>query len=270
MTPPPTGMTPLPTSIGALPSWEELINLLVPAGKLMELTWYPHDVPLRADLYRQLLMNVALGYFVYFQSDPDHPDWTPFLNSVFLLQPNPDDTYFLAHVRGSGIYRISGERGSVRLLTFSTGARMMGMSGTPGQGYEQYDADELKLAADGSFEVIMSHERPADARGVGRLSTPTPTTSWCGSAPTIGGASATRASPSSGWIAPISRRAPRPSRLPRPFVSRQRLRAAADRNVAQIPERDAQPRRHKPLRVCGFRQYRCGEHSALLAVHFRT
>ena len=30
------------------------------------------------------------------------------MNSVFLLQPNPDDTYFLAHVRGSGIYRISG------------------------------------------------------------------------------------------------------------------------------------------------------------------
>ena len=158
-------MMPQRTSHGAIASWEELINLLVPAGKLADLTWYPHDVPVRAELYRQLLMNVALGYFLYFQSDPDHPDWTPFMNSVFLLQPNPDDTYFLAHVRGSGVYRIFGERGSVRLLTFSTGARMMGMSATPGQGYEQYDADELARAADGSFEVIMSHERPADARG---------------------------------------------------------------------------------------------------------
>ena len=158
-------MMPQTTSHEAIPSWEELINLLVPAGKLADLTWYPHDVPVRAELYRQLLMNVALGYFLYFQSDPDHPDWTPFMNSVFLLQPNPDDTYLLAHVRGSGVYRICGERGSVRLLTFSTGARMMGMSATPGQGYEQYDADELALAADGSFEVIMSHERPADVRG---------------------------------------------------------------------------------------------------------
>jgi hypothetical protein len=150
---------------GAIPAWEELVSLLVPAGSLTELTWYPHDVGVRADLYRQLLMNVALGYFLYFQSDPDHPDWTPFLNSVFLLQPNPDDTYYLAQVRGSGVYRISGERGSVHLLTFATGARMMGMSATPGQGYEQYDADELTVAADGSFEVIMSHERPAGVRG---------------------------------------------------------------------------------------------------------
>jgi len=105
--------------LGAIPSWDELVKLLLPAGKLTELTWYPNDVHVRADLYRQLLMNVALGYFVYFQSDPDHPDWTPFMNSVFLLQPNPDDTYFLAHVRGSGIYRIGGERGSVRLLTYA-------------------------------------------------------------------------------------------------------------------------------------------------------
>jgi len=53
----------------------------------------------RADSYRQLLMNVALGYFAYFQSDPDHSDWTSFMYSVFLLRPNPDDTYLLAHVR---------------------------------------------------------------------------------------------------------------------------------------------------------------------------
>jgi len=158
-------VTTAATSIDAIPSWNELVALLLPAGSLTELTWYPQDERVRADLYRQLLMNVALGYFMYFQSDPDHPDWIPFLNSVFLLQPNPDDTYFLAHVRGSGVYRICGERGSVRLLTFSTGARMMGMSAAPGQGYEQYDADELTLDDDGSFEVIMSHERPADAHG---------------------------------------------------------------------------------------------------------
>lgn len=150
---------------GATPAWEELVKLLVPAGELTALTWYPGDAAVRTELYKQLLMNVALGYFVYFQSDPDHPDWTPFLNSVFLLQPNPDDTYYLAHLRGSGVYRISGERGSVRLLTFSTGARMMATSEKPGEGYEQYDADALTLAQDGSFELILSHERPADWKG---------------------------------------------------------------------------------------------------------
>lgn len=52
-------------------------------------------------MYRQLLMNLSQGYFLYFQADADHPDWAPFLNSVYLLQPNPDDTYLLAPVRAT-------------------------------------------------------------------------------------------------------------------------------------------------------------------------
>jgi len=149
----------------SLPGWGELIDLLRPAEDLLDLTWNPASDPQRAELYRQLLMNVALGYFLYFQADPDHPDWSPFLNSVFLLQPNPDDTYFLARITGEGVYRITGERGSVYMLTFTTGARMMGLGSTPGQGYDQYDARDLEIGADGSFEIVLSSERPPGYTG---------------------------------------------------------------------------------------------------------
>jgi hypothetical protein len=135
------------------------------AEELAALTWEPASVTLRAELRRQLLMNHSLGFFLYFQADPDHPDWSPFLNSVFLLQPNPDDTYYLARVRGDGVYRISGERGSVRLLTFTTGAGMMGLSPTPGKGFGQYDADDLVINPDGTFEVVLSSERPSGFEG---------------------------------------------------------------------------------------------------------
>jgi hypothetical protein len=145
--------------------WAEYLDLLKPAGELLQLTVDPHSEQLRAELYRQLLMNLSLGYFLYFQSDADHPDWTPFLNSVFLLQPNPDDTYLLAPVSGSGVYRISGDRGTVRLLTFSTGANMMGMTDAAGRNFGYFDADDLTLGPARELEVVFSSERPAGHAG---------------------------------------------------------------------------------------------------------
>ena len=96
-----------------LAPWSEYVDLLKPAGELRSLLLDPESEQLRAELYRQLLMNLSSGYFLYFQSSPEHPDWAPFLNSVFVLQPNPDDTYLLAPLRGDGVYRISGTRGTV-------------------------------------------------------------------------------------------------------------------------------------------------------------
>jgi hypothetical protein len=64
-----------------MPQWSEFVDLLKPAGELISDTFLPDSEQLRAQLYQQLVMNLSLGYFLYFQSDTDHPDWTPFLNS---------------------------------------------------------------------------------------------------------------------------------------------------------------------------------------------
>lgn len=148
-----------------LAPWSEYVDLLKPAGELRELLLDPKSRQLHAALYRQLAMNVSLGYFLYFQSSPEHPDWAPFLNSVFLLQPNPDDTYLLAPVRSDGIYRISGTRGTVKLLTMGTGCNMMGMSAQPGRNFDYFDADDLTLGPKGEIDVILSAERPAGHTG---------------------------------------------------------------------------------------------------------
>jgi hypothetical protein len=148
-----------------MPQWSEFVDLLKPAGELINDTFFPDSEQLRAELYRQLAMNLSLGYFLYFQSDADHPDWTPFLNSVFMLQPNPDDTYFNAHLSATGIYRIVGERGTVKLLTFSLGQSVMGTSDSLGKSLGYVDMDDLAIEADGRFELTLSAERPAGHHG---------------------------------------------------------------------------------------------------------
>ncbi|MCP5322295.1 MAG: DUF1214 domain-containing protein [Pseudomonadales bacterium] len=145
--------------------WAEYVDLLKPAARLIDLTVDPHSEQLRAEQYRQFLMNLSLGYFLYFQSSPDHPDWAPFLNSVYLLQPNPDDTYLLAPVRGDATYRITGRRGTVKLLTLSVGANMMGMGDGPGKNFSYHDADDLTLGPNGEIDVILSTERPPGHSG---------------------------------------------------------------------------------------------------------
>jgi hypothetical protein len=165
-----SGPPPARGAGGALLNWGEYLDLLKPHAKLMEDTWAPHSEQLKAELYKQLIMNIALGYFLYFQGDEWHPDWAPFLNSVFMLQPNPDTIYWLTAIPGEGtfgkaVYRITGERGSNRILNFSTGAGMMGMKQKLGPGMNDYNADHFKLDPNGRFDVIFSGEKPAGYTG---------------------------------------------------------------------------------------------------------
>lgn len=148
----------------ALKGWNDYVDMLKPAGNVVDLTWFPKDDQIRAEVYRQLVMNVAQSYIWYFQSSPDHPDWMPFENSIFLLQPNPDAIYHLAPVSGDGVYRITGNRGSTKVMGFAVGRGMFGTF-EPKPGFNNYDADALTLGPDGAFEVIFSTERPKDWKG---------------------------------------------------------------------------------------------------------
>jgi len=150
-----------------LKPWADYLALMAPAEELVALAQEPHDDQTRAELYRQFAMNYTLGFFMYCGADAEHPDWMPFLNSVFMLQPNPDDAYVLAPVRGDRSYRITGERGSVHLLTLDVGATLMGESETLAGGASsvQIDLDTLQRDANGRFELLLSPERPAGHTG---------------------------------------------------------------------------------------------------------
>src|SRR6516165_7924968 len=105
---------------GQLAALEEAVQTL-------DATWRPEDPAYRADLYRQIMMNLSYAYFAYFHADAEHPDWAPLWNPVYTCQPNPDDIYLYSPIRGDLTYRVSGSRGTVRKLIFVTQHGMSGM-----------------------------------------------------------------------------------------------------------------------------------------------
>jgi len=130
-------------------------------------TWRPDDPEYRADVYRQIMMQFSYGYFAFFHADAEHPDWAPLWNPVYTLQPNPDDIYVFSPIRGDLTYRVSGNRGTCKILSFTTQAVMSGtVDEMPAnKAHNEYDDADLGLALGEDFEVIFSAERPAGYTG---------------------------------------------------------------------------------------------------------
>ena len=130
-------------------------------------TWRPEDPQYRADVYRQTMTSLSYAYFAYFHADAEHPDWAPLWNPVYTLQPNPDDIYLQSPIRGDLSYRVSGNRGTCKILSFTT---QKVLSGTVDQmpqpsGHNEVDSIDLDLTLGQEFEVIFSAKRPAGYSG---------------------------------------------------------------------------------------------------------
>lgn len=140
------------------PLGERIVNLL-PASEMK-------DPQLRQEVYRKLYSTVAHGYFGAVYANPEAPDFVPFYNQAFgYLVANPDDVYYEAPIRGDGVYKISGYRGTVRYVSFSVGSASR-LTGAFGPTLADYDLDDLKVdKRDGSFEVILSQTRPQGYAG---------------------------------------------------------------------------------------------------------
>lgn len=130
-------------------------------------TWRPDDPTYRADVYRQILGSLSYSYFAYFHADAEHPDWAPLWNPVYTLQPNPDDIYLYSPIRGDLTYRVSGNRGTIHILSFTTQRNMSGMVEDVSMigSHRDLDDREIVFDANGDFELIFSAERPAGHSG---------------------------------------------------------------------------------------------------------
>jgi hypothetical protein len=149
--------------------WRSLVEPLLPIGaEMVPQLADPQDARSRYELYRLIYTEIAAGYVGLFFANPEHPEFWPQFSPIFNpVFPNPDQIYYVSPVADDGVYRISGYRGTVRIASLQATAGDLTPKGTGRFGATTglYDFDDLKIAPDGSFEVILSPARPADYQG---------------------------------------------------------------------------------------------------------
>ena len=151
----------------AHPSLLHRLRHLQGAVDNLEQTWRPEDPAYRADIYRQTMASLSYSYFMYFHATAEHPDWAPLWNPVYTLQPNPDDIYVQSPIRGDLTYRVSGNRGTCKILSFTTQKALSGTVDEMPQppGHNEIDTNDLGIVPGEDFEILFSAQRPDGYEG---------------------------------------------------------------------------------------------------------
>jgi len=135
-----------------------LDDLRATADRLRALIAASDGTQREAEVAVKLFGAVMGAYLTHLWAEPEHP---AFLPSVGYHQmygtPNPDTIYRNAAIDGTGVYRISGRRGTVPDVTIMPfGGPVAGGLQT----FDPFDLADLDIAADGTFAVVLSAERP--------------------------------------------------------------------------------------------------------------
>jgi hypothetical protein len=116
------------------------------------------------DMYRLSLAMLSSGYLGYVQMDPKRPSWAPLWNIAYNQGgPVPDFVYMTSELVPGGSYRLAGYRGTSRFVDISQQRSHYLTTVLGKQKYTElpaFNLDDLILADDGYFSVILSPTRP--------------------------------------------------------------------------------------------------------------
>ncbi len=155
-----------------LPTWAEQMRAIEPVGENLMAKWRPDGAtPAEVqDMNKLALSMLAAGYLCRVYTEPTRPVFTPLWNYAFNQGgPDPDYVYSAVEIDATGVYRISGFRGTSRFVDLSQmGSLMMGVAtdGAPSARLTiTHDLDDLTIDESGYFSVLLSAERPAGHDG---------------------------------------------------------------------------------------------------------
>lgn len=141
-------------------SWDQFCDTIKAAGGAVMGMDAPKDPLTQAEGYRYLsrLIRAGLEAFIEY-ADPKAPVLRRMVHeTVKIGADNPDNYYFNAAISGAYEYKITGKRGTVTFLGFSTQkGNYGGGSGLPPTGF--LDGSELTVDDDGSFEISVGCEK---------------------------------------------------------------------------------------------------------------
>ena len=138
-------------------AWREFCRILEQAGEAILAEGNPDDLLDRAEGYRSLTRLLRYAFETYIEhNDPQRPKLISLISeTIKVAAENPDNIYWGAALDGNYDYRIWGSRGEACRITFNT-FRAGGFGGAgQGVGTTLHD-EELNVAPDGSFELILS------------------------------------------------------------------------------------------------------------------
>ena len=120
-----------------------------------------------ADVAMKMFGTMMGAYLSHLSAGPDHPAFLPSAGYYSMYgSPNPDTVYRSAVIDAAGRYLIAGRRGTAPEVT------IMPFGAPTSKGLETFrpfDLAELALDDEGRFEVVLSQQRPEDARNWWRL-----------------------------------------------------------------------------------------------------
>jgi hypothetical protein len=148
-------------------AWGEFISRLDEAGRNIMSETGAVDARERAEGYRNLTRLIAIGLDLYLENaDSERPVFTPMLTPTQKFGgDNPDTTYDYATIDEHREYRLTGNRGGSPYLGMCVYGKTRGEDGDmyPFIGAKLSDID-MVFEANGDFEVILSKQRPDDAK----------------------------------------------------------------------------------------------------------
>jgi hypothetical protein len=168
-TPSPQSQTVEASKTAQFPAWDSFAVELRQLGDEM-MAKLPdrlrNDPQVQQEAGRLLLEAVAAKTIEAIGSDGDHPVFLPALNVTLNVgQPNADTTYRSAAITPGGIYRLRGERGSVRVFRLGQFGPTPDKASSGIAAHAYNDFYSLHLDAQGRFDVILSPTRPAGYTG---------------------------------------------------------------------------------------------------------
>jgi len=150
-------------------AWEKLVDELRPLGDAMRAR-VPERLrgnpQIMAESMRLLLAGLARASSDALVGDRRHPMFVPELNiAQNIFQPNADTIYKSAIIEKGGSYLLRGDRGTVRMIILAQMGPDTLRTGQHSPLLGQVDFDDLDIGDDGSFELVVSPERPAGYTG---------------------------------------------------------------------------------------------------------
>lgn len=145
-------------------AWDEFCDALKHAGQQVLRPEAPATEIDRAEGYRYLSRLLRIGLEMHLEfADPDFPGFfLPSHETGKIGADNPDNLYYFAKINGAHDYVIRGTRGTVSYLSIGTQKGGYETDGTlTPTGF--IDAKDLKLDAEGRFEIVLSQSQPAGA-----------------------------------------------------------------------------------------------------------